>query len=208
MPPSGCRKRARSAQTTPSSCSEASARWVVLLRGINVGGCNVLPMRELTKTLEAAGCANVSTYIQSGNVVLQREASDASEVAAVVSRAIQDGHSMSPTVMVLAASDLRAIATENPYCEEAKADPRSVHTYFLQTLPESPGLDKLARLKTASESFALVGRALYLHTPGGFARSKLAASVEKAIGVAATSRNANTVSKLLEMSAIPSPVAS
>ena len=201
------RKRARERELehecVTGSSTNASSRWVVLLRGINVGGRNSLPMKSLISTLEAAGCTNVSTYIQSGNVVLQRAASDASEVAAVVRRAILDGHGMLPVVMVLSSFDLRAIATANPYHDLAVADPKSVHVYFLDAAPTSPDLDLLAKQKTASESFSLVGRALYLHTPDGLGRSKLAAVAEKAVGVAATARNANSLNKLLEMTSTP-----
>lgn len=86
----------------------------------------------------------------------------------------------------------------NPY-PEAEAEPKSLHLFFLDEAPQHPDLKSLEAIKTDSEHFKLAGKVFYLHTPEGFGLSKLAARVEKLLGVAASARNWNTVCKLAEM---------
>jgi uncharacterized protein (DUF1697 family) len=174
------------------------ARWIALLRGINVGGKNVLPMRAVVEILEGAGYRNVRTYAQSGNVVLDGRASSANSVAARVGEAIEAGHGVRPAVVVLTATELEEAAASNPY-PQAEGQPRAVHLVFLAQAPATEYAEVLERLRAPGESWALVGKVLYLHTPDGIARSKLAAGVEKALGVEATARNWRTVSKLLAL---------
>jgi uncharacterized protein (DUF1697 family) len=76
---------------------------------------------------------------------------------------------------------------------------KSLHFFFLASTPAKPDLDALAKLKSSSEEFKLGKNVFYLHAPDGIGRSKLAAKVEKALGVPATARNWNTVSKLMVM---------
>ena len=89
---------------------------------------------------------------------------------------------------------------ENPY-PEAETEPKSLHLYFLAAEPENPDLTKLHSLKTDTERFSLQGKVFYLHTPAGIGRSKMAAGVEKALGVPATARNWRTVNKIMAMTA-------
>jgi len=172
--------------------------FIALLRGINVGGHNKLPMKELIALLESGGLANVKTYIQSGNVVFQTPRNDRAELGAEVSKAIAQSHGFRPQVMLLSLGDLETAVSQNPY-PAATQEPKTLHFYFLETTPPSPDLTKLEALKTESEQFALIDTVFYLHAPDGIGRSKLAAAVEKALGVATTARNWRTVSKVMEM---------
>jgi uncharacterized protein (DUF1697 family) len=173
--------------------------FVALFRGINVGGNNLLPMKDLAKMLEAEGLEGVATYIQSGNVVFQASRGTAATLAKRIEDAVARRHRFRPRVLVLSAGDLAKAARKNPFCAEAESDPRCVHLYFLAKEPARAKLDALAELKTKREAFELEGRILYLHTPDGFGRSKLAARVEQRLGVEATARNWRTVTKVLEM---------
>lgn len=171
--------------------------YVVLLRGINVGGRNSLPMKELTKILETLGCEEVRTYIQSGNVVLHSDASSAS-LARDVSRAIEERRGFAPHVLVLAEAELLEAVAGNPY-PEAESDPRTVHLGFLDSVPGAPDLEALAAVRAPSERFELKGRVFYLHAPEGIGRSKLAQITERKLGVPMTDRNWRTVTKLVSM---------
>lgn len=82
---------------------------------------------------------------------------------------------------------------------EAYDDPASGHIWFLGHPPEAPALATLKKRAAAREKFALTDRAFYLHAPEGIGRSKLAERVEAALGVPATARNLNTVTKLAGM---------
>lgn len=171
---------------------------IALLRGINVGGRNKLPMRELTQLLESLGLANVKTYIQSGNVVFQSERNDLAALADEIGAAVDQSHGFKPRILLLELADLEAAVAQNPYLQATEA-PKTLHLYFLEAAPTQPDLAKLNELKTEREQFELIDTVFYLHAPDGIGRSKLAEKVEKALGVAATARNWRTVSKVLEM---------
>lgn len=172
--------------------------FIALLRGINVGGHNKLPMRDLAALLAEMGLANVQTYIQSGNVVFQSERIDRSELVQQLGAAIEESHGFRPQVMLLRLVDLETAVSRNPF-PEATDDHKTLHFYFLESIPPNPNLSLLESLKAEREQFQLIDTVFYLHAPDGIGRSKLAAKVEKALGVATTARNWRTVSKLVEM---------
>ena len=169
--------------------------WVLLLRGINVGGHHKLPMKDLAALLESAGCDQVRTYIQSGNVVFRAGIEDPVAFADEISGRIEDEHGFRPAIQLLTADALEAAVAANPY-PEAVTEPKTLHVFFLASTPPAQLVEGTRELLTATERFKVVGNCLYLHAPDGLARSKFAARVDKAFGVSATSRNWNTVSKL------------
>ena len=173
--------------------------WIALFRGINVGGNNILPMKELTAMLEGLGCTGVKTYIQSGNVVFRKSGSKASQLAKSIGKSVLSAYGFEPKVLFLTVQELENAVRSNPFTE-AEEDPKSLHIFFLAEKPKSPNLKALNELKTRSESFSLIEKLFYLHEPDGVGRSKLAAKAEKLLGVSATARNWRTVSKLLEWS--------
>jgi uncharacterized protein (DUF1697 family) len=172
--------------------------YIALFRGVNVGGSNMLPMQSLKPLIEACGCADVQTYIQSGNVVFRSSASDAIRLAKRLGAAVLKDHGFEPRVLVLTREDLERAANGNPF-PEAIENPKSVHLFFLSETPAKPDVKGLQATKARSERFALKGPVFYLHTPDGFGTSKLAARAEKLLGVAATARNWRTVTVLLGM---------
>lgn len=167
---------------------------IALLRGINVGGRNKLPMKELVPVLEKLGCGDVRTYIQSGNVVFRQDRDD--NPADAIAGAIEGEFGFRPGVLVIDETDLERAWDQNPFdATEGKA----LHFLFLESASAEPDLERIEALKAASESWLLKGRVFYLHAPDGIARSKLAAGVEKCLGVTTTGRNANTVARLRAM---------
>jgi len=172
--------------------------YIALFRGINVGGKNSLSMQELVLLLEDMGARKIRTYIQSGNAAFQSAERDCSQLAGQLTAAIKKRHGFAPHVLILGRDTIDRAIAENPF-PEAAADPASLHLVFLADLPKNPDLKKLASLKTASERFHLRERVFYLHAPQGVGRSRLAASVEKILGVPATDRNWRTVCKIREM---------
>lgn len=172
--------------------------YIALLRGINVGGRNKLPMRELVEVLKTLGLQEIKTYIQSGNVVFQREAQNIAGLTEQISAAINKSHGFSPKILILQLEDFENALASNPF-PEGENDPKTLHLYFLASAPKNPDLETLELLKRESERFAIIGRVFYLHAPEGVGRSKLAARAEKALGVAATARNWRSVGKIFEM---------
>ena len=157
-----------------------------------MGGRNILPMKELGTLLEQKGYKNVQTYIQSGNVVFQSNQKPGDDIGS----SIEQRFGFKPEVIILSDHDFYEAKENNPY---KSADWKSSHFYFCKSSPESVDSEKLERLKAGSEKYAIKGNVLYLYAPNGIGRSKLAASIEKCMGVPVTARNLNTVNKLSEM---------
>jgi uncharacterized protein (DUF1697 family) len=172
------------------------SKYVALFRGINVGGKNILPMKDLVGILESIGCEKVKTYIQSGNVVFQFRGNKTKKIAEEIGSIILESHGFEPKVHLLSIKELEAAVENNPF---STVEGKSLHFFFLAPTPSKPDLDALAKLKSNSEEFKLHKNIFYLLAPDGIGRSKLAAKVEKALGVPATARNWNTVSKLMAM---------
>lgn len=152
--------------------------FAVLLRGINVGGHNRLPMADLRLLLEQDGLVGARTYIQSGNVVVDSDASDAEVVGARVRSVIARGTGLDVPVMALTAAELDDLVRHNPFPTEP--DPRRVHAIVLgrRLLPDEEAavsaLQAAAEVQGARDVVAVIGRVAYLHTPDGFGSSVLA----------------------------------
>lgn len=171
--------------------------FVVLFRGINVGGNKVAKMETLRTALVDAGFGSVATYIQSGNVVLTSEMTT-TEVAPAIERLFLDTFGFASRPTVRTADAWRDIAAGNPFPEGAE-DHKKLHAVLLDGHPEADALDRLREKATSTERLEVGDGVLYLFTPDGFGKSKLVAALEKTLGVPATARNWRTVQTLLEM---------
>ncbi len=181
---------------------------VALLRGVNVGGHNRLPMAELRRVVTALGHTEVATYIQSGNVVFATPEVDTTALAGELERALAEAVGFRPATVVLSREELARVVADNPFPDET--NPRALHAVFRA---DEPGPDVLADLEAAvarargkgsTDDARLVGRTVYLRTPDGLGRSELAAELSCAGGTrraseAGTARNRATVTKLLAL---------
>jgi uncharacterized protein (DUF1697 family) len=172
---------------------------IALLRGINVGGKNLLPMKELVAMLGDLGALKVKTYIQSGNAVFVWKGKSTSKLANQIRAEIKKSRGFDPHILFLEIEDLESVIQQNPFPAEAEADPKALHAGFLASAPERPDLKTLKGLRCDSERFRLIGKVFYLHAPQGVGRSKLAAKSEKLLGVPMTDRNWRTVLTLWKM---------
>lgn len=172
--------------------------WILLLRGINVGGRNLLPMADLRSDLQSLGCRNVKTYIQSGNVVFAASQHCAQQVVRQLPDLIQARNGFCPSLFLVRSTQLEATVRDNPF-PQARLSPKSLHVFFCQRPAAHDAAERLTTLKKPSEHFVIAGCTLYLHAPEGIGRSKLAAGAEQALGVAATARNWTTVLRLWQM---------
>lgn len=165
--------------------------YIILFRGINVGGNNPLPMRELKSLLETEGYGNVTTYIQSGNVVLTSNSNPQANITAKV----KSRFGFKPEVLVLEKTGLLKAIKANPF---SSFEGKTVHFYFCANRPKL-NLQKLGSIADNKEEYQLHGKVFYLHAPKGIGRSRLVSNIEACLGVPATGRNLNTVLKLGEM---------
>ncbi len=172
--------------------------YIAFFRGINVGGKNVLPMKELVAVLEDLGAQNVKTYIKTGNAVFASPEKNLSRLSNKISSEIKKRRGFEPHVLLLELEDIERAIKKNPF-PEAAADPRFLHAGFLASTPEKPNLKTLESLKSDSERFYLIDKVFYVHAPKGIGKSKLAANAEKLLGVPMTDRNWRTVCKIREM---------
>jgi uncharacterized protein (DUF1697 family) len=173
--------------------------FIALLRGINVGGKNMIPMPELKSLFASMGLEEVSTYVQSGNVVFSSSTGDAQALAVEVEERIDEAFGLGTTVLLRTPAELAEIADSNPYLAR-EADLSKLHVVFLSGPPEADAVAELDPARSPPDEFAVSGREIYLHLPNGAGRSKLTMDYfEKRLGVRATARNWKTVTKLLEL---------
>ncbi|MFI7409432.1 DUF1697 domain-containing protein [Streptomyces sp. NPDC049627] len=175
--------------------------YAALLRGINVGGSRKVPMADLRTLMTGLGHGGVRTYLQSGQAVFAADHGDEESLAAELATAIEKQFGFAVDVIVRDHAYLKAIADNCPF-PAAELEPKQLHvTYFSAPVHA----DRFAEIDQAAylpEEFRLGDRALYLYAPNGLGRSKLAEILSRPRinkGLIATSRNWNTVVKLVEM---------
>jgi len=167
--------------------------YAALLRGINVGGHNKVPMSGLRAMIESLGHTDVTTYIQSGNAVFT---SKKNVTPAALERAIKNEFGIDITVVLRTKAELQRVVKDNPF---APADVKTVHVGFMASKPSAAAVRDLDADQFAPEEFAIKGSNLYLHLPNGMGRTKLPAYLDRKLKVPTTVRNWNTVLKLLEL---------
>ena len=173
--------------------------YVALLRGINVGGRNKLPMRELAAMFVDVGCEDVRTYIQSGNVVFRAPSALAKGIPARLTDAIAASHGYQIPVVMRTASDFDRVVRGNPFVA-AGADPAKLHVGFLAAEPDPTRVAQLDPDRSPPDAFEVRHREVYLHFPAGVARSKLDnAYFDRTLNTVCTIRNWRTVRRLQEM---------
>jgi len=179
--------------------SAPGARWIVLLRGLNVGRANRLTMAELREALAEAGSPGARTYLQSGNAVVDAPAgTTADEAATRIATTVAARTGGAVDVRVLEADALQRAVDGNPF-PAAEDRPTTLHLFFMSDVPAADAVRRLHEVATSTETLEMRGGLLYLHAPDGIGRSKLAASVERCLDVTATARNWRTVAALAKM---------
>jgi uncharacterized protein (DUF1697 family) len=171
---------------------------VALLRGINVGAHNRIPMADLRSLLAELGYPDARTLVQSGNIVLSGELAPA-ELAAELERAIADRFGAQTPVVVRTREELAEVVALDPLGDVAN-EHKLYQVSFLSAEPDPEAVAKIAQDDFAPERFVHVGREIYAWHPGGIHNSRLARMLsDKRLGVVATARNWKTTTKLLEM---------
>ena len=169
------------------------ARYIALLRAVNVGGTGKLPMADLKSICLDAGFTRVETYIASGNVVFESKGATSKVKAELEARLL--AYAKKPIGVVLrTAAEMAAVLKANPF---PKTEPKITYAIFLDQRPPRDALDHTTG--QTDEEMRLGAREIFVHYPSGMGRSKLRIPVAKA----GTTRNMNTVAKLAEMAAKP-----
>jgi uncharacterized protein (DUF1697 family) len=180
----------------PTNCSKPT--HVALLRGINVGGKNLLPMAALAKIFASEGCADVVTYIQSGNVLFAATATEAKSLGSRITKRIESEFGFAPPVILRSRKEVRAALAHNPFA--ATADPAGLYIAFLDRAPTKAARARLDPNRSPPDRFELLGKELHLHLIRGAGETKFTnAYLDAALNVISTMRNWRTVHKLDEM---------
>jgi len=174
-------------------------RWVVLLRGVNLGRANRVAMPALRDALAEAGFTAVRTHAQSGNIVLESDGK-AAEVAACVARVLKERFALDVPAVARTAEELAGVVAANPLAAEAARDPRRLQVTFGEAAVEPAALAALRARAGAGELISARGRELYSWHPQGIAGSKLALALTPR-GSSATARNWLTVTALRDLAA-------
>jgi uncharacterized protein (DUF1697 family) len=174
------------------------ARYVVFLRGINLGPKRRVSMSELRATLEDAGYEDVRTLLQSGNVVVTSAAKPAALERDLAKR-LRDAFGLDIAVVVRTRDELADVIARDPFGDEAD-DPALYQVNFLSAAPDPARVEELERADVAPERVAVRGREVFAWHPRGVGRSELAKLItDRRLGVEVTARNWRTITKLLEL---------
>lgn len=176
------------------------AKYVALLRGINVGGAHKVPMADLRRVFEQLGHRDVTTYIQSGNVVFDDGTGDPVRLVESLEAAIADEFGFEVPVVARPAAEVEIAVDANPYA--GRADPSRVAIAFLSEAPSEELVASLDAVTEPPDELTALGRELHMLCPDGLGRSALAQAVSalRAAPVA-TTRNLRTARKLLALAA-------
>jgi uncharacterized protein (DUF1697 family) len=181
--------------------SARSNRHVALLRGINLGGRNKLPMAALVALFSDEGASAVTTYIQSGNVIFDAPPKLAAALPARIAARIEQRFGLSVPIVLRSAAALAAVATRNPFLT-AGASADELHVMFLRDRPSAARARALDPNRSPPDELALHGSEIYLRCPNGVARTKLSnAYFDQALATVSTARNWRTVLALCERTA-------
>jgi uncharacterized protein (DUF1697 family) len=176
-----------------------SATHVALLRGLNVGGKNILPMSDLRALFTAAGCRDVRTYIQSGNVIFTADADAIASLPEAVAARITERFGFRTPVILRTGAELADVIRHNPFIAQGAAT-EELHVSFLAERPNATQIDSLDPNRSPPDTFVVRGQEIYLRFPRGLGRTKLTSEYfDRRLATTGTVRNWRTVTKLLAL---------
>ncbi len=172
-------------------------KWVALLRAVNLGARNKVPMAQLRTLLEETGYEDVRTYIASGNVLFDGPRGRAA-VAGKLERLIADSFGVDTTAIMRTPAELVATVAGHPFGKDTSRS----HVVFLAAEPDREGAERVAAVDASPDRVVLAGPDVYLQYHSGVQGSRLsAARLERLLGLRATHRNWRTVAALAELAA-------
>ena len=174
--------------------------YIAILRGINVSGQKKIKMADLKSLMEELNFGNVRTYIQSGNVVFECDECPAKELEKSIEEKIAGHYGFQVPTMVKTPDELEYVLHHNPFFNDPDKDPKRFYVTFLDEVPAPELVEKLKGIDYHPEAYVLDGKNIYFFSPAAYGRAKMNNNFfENKLKVAATTRNWNTVMKLVEM---------
>lgn len=171
-----------------------------MLRGINVSGQKLIKMDALRKLYEHLGFHNITTYVQSGNVIFTSKNTKPDELAKKIRQHIEKEFGFDVSVIVLSIDLLKKIIDSNPFIKDTSKDKSFLHVTFLSSKPNEFNFKNIEEKKLTGGEIFISDYAVYLHCPNGYGKLKMSNNLlEKKLNVAATTRNWKTTNELLKI---------
>jgi len=176
-----------------------SATYAALLREINVGGKNNLPMKELLDLFIQAGCRDARAYIQSGNVIFRASTDVVAPLPGVITAQIAERFGYRVPVLLRTTEEIGDVIRHNPFIAAGVAE-ETLHVLFLADRPSAASVDRLDPDRSPPDAFVVRGREIYLHLPNGAGRTKLTNTYfDTRLATMSTGRNWRTVTTLFAL---------
>lgn len=175
--------------------------YIALLRGINVGGYKKIKMADLRNLLENEGFLAVQTYIQSGNIVFSSNETDASLIALKIETIIEEAYEFHVPTHIITHEYLISVLNQNPFKDDETKEQKLMNFAFAYNEPSTENVAKLMSYSYPNEEIVLANQMVYCYYGTGAAKAKYTGNfMENKLKVTLSSRNYNTVVKLIEMS--------
>lgn len=177
--------------------------YIALLRGINVGGKNIIKMADLKRTFETIGLSSVQTYIKSGNVLFKSDEEE-EPLRKKIEQAIEEVFGFSVTVVLRTAAEIEWIIGHCPFSEkevteaEASSKVECLYVSMLTHVPSQERIQHLNPYTSESDKYKIEGREVFLLFHNSIRNSKLVSNLKK-LDVPGTVRNFKTMNKLNEL---------
>lgn len=174
--------------------------YISVLRGINVSGQKKILMSDLKKLYKNLGFKDVITYIQSGNVIFKNKKLPDTELAKKVEEAINKEYNFEVPVIIRSVEEMKKTILSNPFLKEKNCDTKRLYVTFLSEIPAKENVEGIEDIDFLPDRFIITGKEIYLCIPNGYGETKIPNNFfEKKLKVKATTRNWNTVNKLVDL---------
>jgi len=175
--------------------------YISILRGINVGGAKKIMMGDLKMLYEELGFGNITTYIQSGNIIFQAMDHISDEQGATkIKQAIFQKYGFEVPVLVRTDEEMNAMQRINPFLDKKEIDLEKLHVTFLAEMPQPEYLTSIEKFDFSPDQFDIIGKDVFLYCPNGYGKTKINNDFfESKLKVSASTRNWRTVCTLVDI---------
>lgn len=173
---------------------------IALLRGINVSGQKIIKMADLKILFEQLGFEQVSTYIQSGNILFISKISSKYQLVEKIKTGIKKAYGYDVEVMITTKKELEAMLQNNPFAGDSTLNSERFYFTLLNSIPDKALLEKMLSLDFGEDKIAVASNVAYLYIPVSYGNTKLSNNfIEQKLKVSGTTRNLKTIKKLIEL---------
>ncbi|MEO1051447.1 MAG: DUF1697 domain-containing protein [Bacteroidota bacterium] len=174
--------------------------YIALLRGINVSGQKKIKMADLRAHLEELNFSKISTYIQSGNIVFNAISESPHDLETLIASKIKEKYGFDVPVLIQTPEQIEMLIDRCPYIKDADKDPKKIYLTLLSEEPSADRVAQLSHIQYEGEEYILQDRCIYFYADNGYGKAKMNNNFfENKLKVNATTRNWNTMNKLLDM---------